>query len=102
MSAPDGCRLSVVIGTFNRCTLLSNAIRSLFAESAPSNLFEVIVADNGSTDATPATVQRLRSEGFPVRHVVETRKGAGLARNAGVAASRAPYIGLMDDDQEAY
>jgi glycosyltransferase involved in cell wall biosynthesis len=102
MSAADSYRLSVVIGTFNRCTLLSNAIRSLFTEPAPSNLFEVIVADNGSTDATPETVQRLRAEGFPVRHVVETRKGAGLARNAGVAASRAPYIGLMDDDQEAY
>jgi glucosyl-dolichyl phosphate glucuronosyltransferase len=34
--------------------------------------------------------------------VLETRKGVAHARNAGAALSRAPFIGLMDDDQEAY
>lgn len=99
----EGCfRLSVVMSTFNRCSLLPNAIRSLFVEPVPSGLFEVIVVDNGSTDRTPEVVDELCASGLPVRRIVETRKGAGFGRNAGVAASRAPYIALMDDDQEAY
>ena len=95
-------RLSVVIGTFNRCTLLIDAVRSLFIEPAPPDLFEVIVVDNGSTDATRQSVEQLAAEGLPVRFVLETRKGVAYARNAGAALSRAPFIGLMDDDQEAY
>jgi glycosyltransferase involved in cell wall biosynthesis len=95
------CRLSIVMSTFNRCTQLPNAIRSLFVQPS-AHRFEVIVVDNGSTDRTPEVVDELRGEGLPVRRVVETRKGVGFTRNAGVAASRAPYIALMDVDQEAY
>jgi glycosyltransferase involved in cell wall biosynthesis len=102
MSTDRRYRLSVVMSTFNRCTLLPNAIGSLFVEPAPSDLFEVIVVDNGSTDATRDTVEALRAAGCPVRHVLETRTGVGFTRNAGVAASSAPFIALMDDDQEAY
>jgi glycosyltransferase involved in cell wall biosynthesis len=94
-------RLSVIMSTFNRCDLLPRAIRSLFVEST-RDLFEVIVVDNGSTDGTAETVRKLRAEGFPLRRVLEPRKGVGFTRNAGVAASRAPCVALMDDDQEAY
>src|SRR4051812_44440720 len=100
--SPRDFRLSVVMSTFNRCAMLPNAIRTLFVEPAPANLFEVIVVDNGSTDSTPEVVDQLRAEGLPVRRVVETRKGVGFTRNAGVAASEADYVSLMDDDQEAY
>jgi glycosyltransferase involved in cell wall biosynthesis len=100
MSADLEVRLSVVMSTFNRCDLLPTAIRSLFVDAR--RRFEVIVVDNGCTDRTPAVVDELRASGLPVRRVVETRKGVGFTRNAGVAASSAPYIALMDDDQEAY
>ena len=68
MTGRDGCRLSVVICTFNRCHLPTNAVRSLFAEPASPELFEVIVADNGSTDATPDA----GDGGSPARAVKES------------------------------
>jgi glycosyltransferase involved in cell wall biosynthesis len=93
--------VSVVIGTFNRCGRLAQALESLFAESDSSHPFEVIVVDNGSTDRTAAVIDDMSALGRPVRRLVDTRRGVSFARNAGLAAARAPLLAVMDDDQLA-
>lgn len=55
--------------------------------------FHVIVADNGSTDATPEVARRL---GATV--VTETRPGYGAAVHAGVEAATAEFLAVMDGD----
>jgi glycosyltransferase involved in cell wall biosynthesis len=45
-------KLSVIIPTRNRAELLVHAFESLFSQTLPQNDFELIVADNGSTDST--------------------------------------------------
>jgi len=60
--------------------------------------FEVLVADNGSADGTRAVVERHASDDHRVRYLFEPTPGASSARNAGIAAARAPILAFIDDD----
>lgn len=90
-------RVSVVIPTWNGADLLSTALASL--EGQHFRDFEVIVADNGSTDGTREMVKeqypRARFVGF------EENRGFAAAVNLGIRASRGEVIVLMNNDTEA-
>ncbi|PYS47552.1 MAG: hypothetical protein DMF68_15745 [Acidobacteria bacterium] len=94
--------ISVVISTYNRCDMLPAAIESVLAQDAQGLLYEVIVVDNNSSDATREVVESLiaRGEGN-LRYVFEGKQGLSHARNAGISASRAPLIAFTDDDVRA-
>jgi glycosyltransferase involved in cell wall biosynthesis len=84
--------LSVVIATRNRAALLDAALASLRAQRDPPP-FELIVADNGSTDATPEVATR---HGAAYTYVGEPNRGK--ARNAGIALARGETVLFCDDD----
>jgi glucosyl-dolichyl phosphate glucuronosyltransferase len=90
--------VSVIVAAFNRAASLRGLIDSLLAQDT-SVPFEIIVADNGSTDDTPAVVQSFAAAGHAVRYVRENRRGVSYARNAGAAAATAPILAFTDDDQ---
>jgi glycosyltransferase involved in cell wall biosynthesis len=88
---------SVVIATKDRERYLDGALSALAAQTgAPP--FEVVVADNGSTDSTRAVVERHAREGLAVTYVFEPKANRGKARNRGVAAARGDYLVFCDDD----
>ena len=90
--------ISVVIATYNRASLLEATLAQLGRQAyEPGD--EVIVVDNGSTDATPQVVDRA-AQGFPVplRSMHESRNGKGPALNAGIAGARGSILALTDDD----
>lgn len=96
----DGMFLSIVIATKNRAETLRRALASLFtSENLAHQDWEVIAADNGSTDTT-AAVCREHLERFPghFRFVVENARGKSNALNTGLAAATGNVIALMDDD----
>ena len=76
-------RLSVIIACHNAAATFGEQLDAL-AEQAWSEPWELIVADNGSTDETLELVERYR-ERFNDLHVVDAsdRKGAAHARNVG-------------------
>lgn len=83
-------RAAVVVSTFNRAHYLPDLVKCLDAQTLPRADFEVVIVDNGSTDDTPElglTTLRL-----------ETNRGPGGGRNAGVALTTAPILVLTDDD----
>ncbi len=90
--------LSVVIATKDRSRALARALRSLeLQRSAP--VFEVIVVDNGSTDATPAIVEAQANRGvYPISYVYEAQPNRGKARNRGIEAANGGVIVFCDDD----
>jgi len=91
-------RLSIVIATKDRAPFVARALESLAGQRAAPP-FEVIVADNGSTDATPAVVEAARaSVPFPLRRIDAGNANRALARNAGIAAASGELIGFVDDD----
>jgi glycosyltransferase involved in cell wall biosynthesis len=100
MKRPD---ITVVVCTFNRAEMLGDALRSLYDLATDGRFqYEVLVIDNASTDATPATIANAANESAaPLRSVYEAEKGIVAARNRGVAAARGEWIAFFDDDQLA-
>jgi len=88
--------VSVVIPTYNRRDSLRRALDSLGRQSWPSDRYEVIVVDDGSTDGTA----NLAWDTFPfrVRYHRQENAGATPARNAGASASSADVLVFVDDD----
>lgn len=90
-------RVSVVISTRNRATVLPKALNGLLGQTGHPP-FEVIAVDNGSTDGT-ADVIRSKLSGLPqLRYVLEPQLGLPHGRNAGVRAARGAIIAFTDDD----
>lgn len=95
MTTPE---ISVVVPTYNRSQLLERALLSLFSQQTDLS-FEIIVVDNNSSDATPATVESLIAKSHvPLRLVREPRQGNAYARNTGIDHARAPVVAFLDDD----
>lgn len=93
-------RVTVVICTYNRADLLVGALRSVLEQSYPSDLYEVVVVDNASTDNTTDVV-RLAIDSWPrnrIKLVHEPVAGIGHARNTGVSNASGELIAFTDDD----
>lgn len=91
--------LSVVIPTFNRAEILDQCLEHLARQSIPSSAFEVVVADDASTDATPQVADRwIRSGRISVGYQRCEKGFAGAARNRGVLAATGRRIVFLGDD----
>ncbi len=94
--------ITVVIPTFNGADKLPRVFDALRAQvTDPGLRWEVIVADNNSTDATPDVVDRAR-DNWPDRvtlhYIPAPTQGAAYARQAGVEAANSEIIAFLDDD----
>jgi len=90
---PSGVAVSIVIPAYNEERYLERCLAALGRQTYPAERFEIIVVDNGSTDATAEIARR-----FGVRVVSEPRKGVARARQAGFEAARGPIIASTDAD----
>lgn len=90
--------ISIVIATKDRADFLSRALESI-AQQRSTTSFEVIVADNGSTDATPDVVARaIGTAPHPLRRIEAGNANRALARNQGIAAALGQLVLFVDDD----
>ncbi len=96
--AMNKVQFSIVIPTFNRAEDLRGTLDSL-GKLATSSPWEVIVADNNSSDDTREIVAAA-ARSFPVelRYVFEKEQGRSAALNAGIAVARGEIIVTTDDD----
>jgi glycosyltransferase involved in cell wall biosynthesis len=89
--------LSVVLPTHNRVDLLAGAVESVLAQT--EQRFELIVVDDASRDATPEYLAALTSRDRRTRSIrLETSRGGGGSRNAGLGLSRGDWVAFLDDD----
>jgi glycosyltransferase involved in cell wall biosynthesis len=86
---------SVIVATRNRAQQLRVCLAALGAQSAAGR-FEVVVADNGSSDATRQVIAEAGMRGL---HVAEPNRAK--ARNAAIAAARGDLLIFCDDDTVA-
>ena len=89
--------VSVIIPTYNRAHCLGEAIDSVLAQDPPAD--EVIVIDDGSTDATPDV---LAGYGDRITVLRQANAGAGAARTAGLRQASGDWITFLDSDDLWY
>jgi glycosyltransferase involved in cell wall biosynthesis len=87
--------VSVVVPVRNGGALLERALHSLLRQEYPRDRYEVLVVDNGSTDGSAATAQRLG-----VSPLSEPRPGPQFARNRGIAQAKGDVVAFTDADCE--
>lgn len=90
---PSAPLVSVVIPTHNRCGYITETITSVLSQDYPA--VEIVVVDDGSSDATPDV---LKSFGARINVVTQPPSGQVAAVNRGLAAATGDYITLVSDD----
>ncbi|RZL02640.1 MAG: glycosyltransferase family 2 protein, partial [Pedobacter sp.] len=91
--------VSVIIPTYNRVSLLKEAIESIVQQSYRP--IECIVIDDGSTEDVRSLVEgfsRNNSDDFEVKYILQQNAGSQVARNNGTRASCGEYIQYLDSD----
>ncbi len=95
--------ITVIVPTLRRPESLARALRSLQAQTDGARLIaEIAVVDNAPDGSARASVDALRSGSpIPLLYVHAPQPGVATARNAGLAATHAPLVAFLDDDEEA-
>jgi glycosyltransferase involved in cell wall biosynthesis len=90
-------RATLQLCTYNRAALLERVLAACFEQSTRE--YEIVLVNDGSSDETPAVIERLRPLA-PVPFTVISQQNAGLAkgRNAGLRAASGERIIFIDDD----
>jgi glycosyltransferase involved in cell wall biosynthesis len=88
---------TVVIPTYNRETLLGYTLSSLTRQTLPRERFEVIVVDDGSSDATSTVVESFRDR-LDLRYFFQEDKGLRVAkaRNTGIVHANGDVCTFVD------
>ncbi|MFI9600035.1 glycosyltransferase [Streptomyces sp. NPDC052043] len=99
-SAPE--LVSVVIPVRNGARTLGAQLRALAGQTATVP-WEVLVVDNGSTDATRQVAEGARGM-LPGLRVVDAsgRAGESCARNRGIAEAKGDFVAFCDADDVAH
>ena len=91
-------KVSVIMPAYNRETYIRESIDSVLAQSFTD--FELIVVDDGSTDATAAIVESYTDR--RIRLIRQSNGGVSVARNTGLEAARGRFITFLDSDDLYY
>lgn len=86
-------KLSVIIPTWNRAERIAGALESVLSQTRPPQ--EIIVVDDGSSDATRETIAREFPE---IRYCHQANRGVSSARNTGIAMASGDWIAFLDSD----
>lgn len=88
---------SILLATRDRAGSLERTLASIAAQVAPGVEWEVLVADNGSTDDTAAVIQRWATR-VPLRSVTEPVPGKNRAVNRALGLAQGGLLLFTDDD----
>ncbi|MEH2065602.1 MAG: glycosyltransferase family 2 protein [Nostoc sp.] len=95
--------ISIIIPTVNRFQSLQLAIESLIKQNFPVEQFEILILDNGSTDATKSVSETI-IEQYPshqIYYIYEPEPGLLSGRHRGALAAKGEILTFIDDDIEA-
>ena len=96
-------RVSVVVPVFDPGRYIEDLITSLQAQTLDPSEFEVVLVDDGSTDATPALLDALAASDARFRVIHTPNSGwPGRPRNLGIDAARGDYVFLSDHDDRLH
>jgi glycosyltransferase involved in cell wall biosynthesis len=88
-------RVSVILPTYNRAYILPEAVESVLQQTFSD--FELIIADDGSTDETAQMVRRFRDPRIRFLRN-EKNRGVAAARNHALGPARGEFVAFLDSD----
>lgn len=91
-------QVSIVLPTYNRAHLLTRALDSVQMQTFED--WELVIVDDGSTDATEHVVARYADSDPRIRRYFQPNSGLSMARNAGIDRSGGDFITFLDSDDE--
>lgn len=92
-------KISVIVTTYNRCDTVCETLRCISRQEIPTDWYEVILADDGSSDETVETVEKLApSLPFRLSILTHPNTGPGYTQNRGIRAASGQLILLIADD----
>lgn len=96
-------KVTVLMATWNRAHMISRAIESVRAQTFSD--WELIIADDGSTDETPKVVAEWQKRTLPAGRQAriiyarsEVNEGISKNYNRGLRMARGEYVAMIDDD----
>lgn len=92
-------KVTVVVPVYNPGPYIQACIDGMLAQTMPSEEFEVIFVDDGSSDGTPELLDALQVEHPHLRVIHQENSGwPGQPRNVGIAAARGEFVFFCDHD----
>jgi GT2 family glycosyltransferase len=91
-------KISVLIATCNRATLLRKCIASLLGNTRPAD--EIVIADQSDGPETKALVEEIDVRPTRLRYLRMDRRGKSRALNEAIRLSSGDFLALTDDDVE--
>ena len=90
--------LSITICTYNRIEYLKKCLKSILDQTQGSEIIEINIIDNNSTDTTKDYVFELQKKFPEVNYFVEKRQGISFARNLSFEVCKGKFLAFVDDD----
>jgi poly(ribitol-phosphate) beta-N-acetylglucosaminyltransferase len=92
-------KVSVIVPVFNPGSNIDQCLSSLLGQSLPTDQYEVIFVDDGSTDSTPARLDELARSHDHIRVEHTPNSGwPGRPRNIGLDLARGEFVYFVDND----
>ena len=89
-------KFSIIVPLYNRCKIIPTCIEGLMDTSYKD--FEVIIVDDGSSDASYEVSMDLSQKYQNIRVFRQENKGVSAARNLGIDKAQGEYIMFVDSD----
>ena len=90
---------SIIVPSFNRKDEINDLINSILQLNFPGERFELIIADDGSTDGTDVLVKQFQNKKeIPLKYLSQQNQGPGAARNMGMENAMGDFYIFIDSD----
>lgn len=89
-------RISIILPTYNRAHIITNAVKSVLAQSISD--WELLIIDDGSVDNTQAVIKTYLDRDGRIKYWFKENGGVSSARNCGMKMAKGEYIAFLDSD----
>lgn len=91
-------KVSIIVPAYNAEHKIENCINSILSQTYRD--FELIIVDDGSTDATFEKCKKMEQDDKRIVCIHQKNSGAAVARNVGIKAAKGEFLQFVDADDE--
>lgn len=96
IAMPLDIKISIIIPAYNSATFIEKTLLSVLHQTYTD--FEVIIIDDGSTDATSKIIEKWQRKDARIKYYYKPNGGVSSARNLGIEKAKGEFISFLDSD----